>query len=122
MTIIQDMPQAKREEILAEAREIDKEAQKANDEGKAALPGRAGRGVPSGQRGGWPFFSQLGVARRPDLTQYFIDGFAKNRDALAFNEANQALFAEVFVYINRFYEAPNLTPHQEQTSRVMAHQ
>ncbi len=101
MTIIQDMPQVKQEEILAEAREIDEEAQKANDEGKAA--GRAGPGVAFRlDNGGLAFFSQLGVARRPDLTQYFIDGFAKNRDALAFSEANQAIFAEVFVYINRF--------------------
>jgi len=44
----------------------------------------------------------LGVVRRPDLTQYFIDGFPKNRDALAFNEDSQSLFAEVFTYINRY--------------------
>ena len=42
------------------------------------------------------------MVRRPDLTQYFIDGFEKNRDALAFSEANQVLFAEVFGYINRY--------------------
>ena len=32
----------------------------------------------------WLFFSQLGVARRPDLTQYFVDGFTRNRDAPGF--------------------------------------
>ena len=101
MPIMQDMPQVKREQILAEAREIDEEARRMNAEGKAAS--RAGPGAAFRlDNGGLAFFSQLGVARRPDLTQYFIDGFAKNRDALAFSEANQALFAEVFAYINRF--------------------
>src|SRR5207253_454225 len=49
--------------------------------------------------GGYGFFSQLGVARRPDLTQYFIHNFEKNRDSLSFSVENQALFAEVFPYI-----------------------
>ena len=31
----------------------------------------------------------------PDLTQYFIDGFQQNRDALPFNEENQRLFTGV---------------------------
>ena len=51
--------------------------------------------------GGLGFFSQLGVARRPDLTQYFIDGFSKNRDALPFSESCQALFAEILPYVTR---------------------
>ena len=33
--------------------------------------------------GGLGFFSQLGVVRRPDLTQYYVDGFTPNRDALS---------------------------------------
>ena len=33
--------------------------------------------------GGVGFYSQLGVARRPDLTQYLIDGFRRNRDGIA---------------------------------------
>ena len=46
--------------------------------------------------GGLAFFSQLGVVRRPDLTQYFVEGFTRNRDALAFSEDNQRLFTQVF--------------------------
>ena len=45
---------------------------------------------------GWRFSSQLGVVRRPDLTQYFVEGFTRNRDALAFSEDNQQLFTEIF--------------------------
>ncbi len=30
---------------------------------------------------------------------YFIDGFDRNRDGLAFDEDNQALFADVFRHI-----------------------
>ena len=52
--------------------------------------------------GGLAFFSQLGVARRPDLTHYFIDGFLCNRDALAFSEENQEVFAEVFRLITAY--------------------
>ena len=50
------------------------------------------------------FFSQLGVVRRPDLTQYFIDGFSQNRDALAFSEDSQALFAEVLSVLTQKME------------------
>ncbi len=103
MPILQDLPQEEREQILSEARQIEQEAEQANAAGRAAA-----RAWPSVavrlDNGGIAFFSQLGVARRPDLTQYFIDGFAKNRDALAFSEANQVLFAEVFPYINSFME------------------
>ena len=41
------------------------------------------------------------MVRRPDLTRYFVDGFIGNRDALAFSEADQELFAEVFPHITR---------------------
>nr|MCS5657072.1 phosphoenolpyruvate carboxykinase (ATP) [Dehalococcoidia bacterium] len=79
----------------------DKEAEEANAAGRAAT--RAWPEVVVRlDSGGLAFFSQLGVVRRPDLTQYFIDGFPKNRDALAFNEDSQSLFAEVFTYINRY--------------------
>ena len=54
--------------------------------------------------GGYAFFSQLGVVRRPDLTQYFIDGFAKNRDGVVFSTESQILFAEVFAHINAYME------------------
>ena len=101
MSVLQDLPEAERAKILAEASQLDKEAEEANAAGRAAT-----RGWPEVvvrlDSGGLAFFSQLGVVRRPDLTQYFIDGFPKNRDALAFNEDSQSLFAEVFTYINRY--------------------
>lgn len=101
MSVLQDLPEMERAKILAEASQLDKEAEEANAAGRAAT-----RGWPEVvvrlDSGGLAFFSQLGVVRRPDLTQYFIDGFPKNRDALAFNEDSQSLFAEVFTYINRY--------------------
>ena len=103
MRVLQDLPVAERDQLLTEARSVDQEAAEANAAGKAAT-----RAWPAAvvrlDTGGLAFFSQLGVARRPDLTQYFIDGFARNRDALAFSESNQALFAEVFSHINRYLE------------------
>jgi len=101
MSVLQDLPEAERAKILAEASQLDKEAEEANAAGRAAT--RAWPEVVVRlDSGGLAFFSQLGVVRRPDLTQYFIDGFPKNRDALAFNEDSQSLFAEVFTYINRY--------------------
>ena len=101
ISVLQDLPEAERAKILAEASQLDKEAEEANAAGRAAT--RAWPEVVVRlDSGGLAFFSQLGVVRRPDLTQYFIDGFPKNRDALAFNEDSQSLFAEVFTYINRY--------------------
>lgn len=89
---------------MAEAEQVAEEAQQAYSQGKAAK--RAWPGIVVRlDNGGHAFFSQLGVARRPDLTQYFIDGFSKNRDALAFSVANQSLFAEVVSHINRFVKS-----------------
>jgi len=100
MPIFQDFPQQEQERVLGEARGIAWEAERANAAGQAAA--RVWPGVVFRlDSGGLGFFSQLGVVRRPDLTHYFIDGFPRNRDALAFSEANQALFAEVFPYITR---------------------
>ncbi len=101
ISVLQDLPEAERAKILAEASQLDKEAEEANAAGRAATRGRP-EVVVRLDSGGLAFFSQLGVVRRPDLTQYFIDGFPKNRDALAFNEDSQSLFAEVFTYINRY--------------------
>ena len=99
MPILQDLPESERQQVLEEARRVSEDAEKANAEGKAA--GRAWPGaVVRLDNGGLAFFSQLGVVRRPDLTQYFIDGFPANRDALAFSEPNQALFSEAFALIN----------------------
>ena len=101
MPILQDLPQEDRDQVLAEAGRIKEEAAAANAAGRAAT--RAWPGVVVRlDSGGLAFFSQLGVVRRPDLTQYFIDGFVKNRDALAFSEENQALFAEVFSHVNNY--------------------
>lgn len=101
MPIFQDLPPAKQQEVLDEVRQLDREAQEANSAGRAATRVWP-HAVVRLDNGGVDFFSQLGVVRRPDLTQYFIDGFQKNRDALAFEESNQILFAEVFGYINRY--------------------
>ncbi len=101
MRIFQELPEGQKKQILEEATQLALEAEKANAAGKAAS-----RAWPDAvvrlNHGGLAFFSQLGVVRRPDLTQYFIDGFLKNRDALAFSEESQALFAEVFRYITNY--------------------
>ncbi|MBI2855914.1 MAG: hypothetical protein HYX93_03605 [Chloroflexi bacterium] len=100
MRIFQDLPPEERKRILQEASQITQEAERLNAEGKAASRAWPDAAVRLNS-GGVAFFSQLGVARRPDLTQYFIDGFPRNRDAIAFSEESQALFAEVFPYITK---------------------
>ncbi len=101
LPVLQDLPAAEQERLLAEAERVNQESAEANAAGKAAI--RAWPAVVVRlDSGGFAFYSQLGVARRPDLTQYFIDGFPQNRDALAFSESNQALFAEVFSFINGY--------------------
>ena len=101
MSVLQDLPESDRDRIMAEAQVVVREAEEANAAGRAAT--RAWPGVVVRlDSGGLAFFSQLGVVRRPDLTQYFIDGFPRNRDALAFSEDAQSLFSEVFAHINRY--------------------
>ncbi len=103
MRVLQDLPEDEQKRFLGEASLIDKEAAEANAAGRAAK--RAWPGVVVRlDTGGYAFFSQLGVVRRPDLTQYLIDGFAKNRDGVVFSQENQTLFTEVFSYINAFME------------------
>jgi len=103
MHVLQDLSEEEQQKYLDEASIIDKEAAEANAAGKAA--GRAWPGVAIRlDTGGYGFFSQLGVVRRPDLTQYFIDGFAKNRDGVVFTTESQTLFTEVFAYINSYME------------------
>ena len=98
MRIFQDLPEEEQKRILEEYEQVRREAERANAEGKAAA--RAGPdAVFRLDTGGLAFFSQLGVARRPDLTQYFIDGFLRNRDAVAFSQENQRLFAEVIPHL-----------------------
>ena len=98
MRIFQDLSAQQREGLLLEADQIVQECAWLNREGKAGIRVWPDTVVRL-DSGGVGFFSQLGVARRPDLTQYFIDGFQRNRDALAFSEANQALFVEILPYI-----------------------
>ena len=103
MHVLQDLPEAEQQKLLSEASVIDKDAAEANAAGKAAA--RAWPEVVVRlNTGGYAFFSQLGVVRRPDLTQYFIDGFAKNRDGVVFSTESQTLFAEVFEHINAYME------------------
>ena len=103
MHVLQDLSEEVQQKYLDEGSIIDKEAAEANAAGKAA--GRAWPGVAIRlDTGGYGFFSQLGVVRRPDLTQYFIDGFAKNRDGVVFTTESQTLFTEVFGYINSYME------------------
>ena len=100
MPTFPDRPPDERERILKETERIREEAAEANAQGRAAF--RSGTEVvPRLNSGGVGFYSQLGVARRPDLTQYFVDGFLQNRDGVAFSEASQALFAKVLPYLTR---------------------
>lgn len=100
MRIFQDLPQAEQAQLLEEYGSLRREADEANAQGKAAK--RVGPPVAFRlNTGGLGFYSQLGVARRPDLTQYFVEGFQANRDALSFSEENQELFAEVLPYITQ---------------------
>ena len=100
MPIFQDMSADDQARVLAEASQVTKVAEEANSAGRAATKAWPGVAVRLNS-GGLGFFSQLGVVRRPDLTQYYVDGFTPNRDALSFSEENQALFAEVFDCIVR---------------------
>ena len=95
MPVFQDMSDADRSRVLEEAAAIVKQGEEANAAGRAAAKAWPGVAVRL-DSGGMGFFSQLGVVRRPDLTQYYVDGFTPNRDALSFSEDNQVLFTEVF--------------------------
>ncbi len=98
MPVFQALPEAERARVLAEAAQVTATAAEANAAGRAATKAWPGVAVRL-DSGGMGFFSQLGVVRRPDLTQYYVDNFTPNRDALSFSGENQALFAEVFNYI-----------------------
>ena len=98
MPILEDLPKSEQASILLEVSELERISREANSQGKAAYKVWP-EAVVRLDNGGLDFFSQLGVVRRPDLTQYFVDGFDANRDGIAFNEANQELFSEVFEYI-----------------------
>ena len=95
MPIFQDLPEARQLELRGEAAALESEAAVANAAGRASTKVWP-ETVFRLDNGGLAFFSQLGVVRRPDLTQYFVEGFTRNRDALAFSEDNQRLFVCVF--------------------------
>ena len=95
MPIFQDLPEARQLELRGEAAALESEAAVANAAGRASTKVWP-ETVFRLDNGGLAFFSQLGVVRRPDLTQYFVEGFTRNRDALAFSEDNQLLFVGVF--------------------------
>ena len=103
MHVLQDLPEDEQQRFLSEASIIDQEAEEADAAGRAAVRAWPGVAVRL-DTGGHAFFSQLGVVRRPDLTQYFVDGFAKNRDGVVFTQESQTLFTEVFSHINAFME------------------
>ncbi|MCI0812310.1 MAG: phosphoenolpyruvate carboxykinase (ATP) [Chloroflexi bacterium] len=104
MRIFQDLPEIEQREVLKEVEDIGREAKAANSQGKAAM--RAGPDVVFRlDNGGMACYSQLGVARRPDLTRYFIEDFAGNRDSLSFSVADQRLFVDVLPYVTRYMEA-----------------
>ncbi len=94
MRVFQDMPESEQQRILEEARAVEQEAVELNAVGRAATKAWPDAVVRL-DTGGLGFFSQLGVVRRPDLTKYFVDGYDRNRDDVAFSEENQELFAEV---------------------------
>ncbi len=96
--VFQDLPADERKGLMEEVAKVVQQGEEANSQGKAAAKVWP-ETVVRLDNGGLAFFSQLGVARRPDLTQYFIDGFSRNRDALAFTEESQALFTEVLEII-----------------------
>ncbi len=113
LPIYQDLPSDRQEEALKEFAKIRAEGAEANSAGRAAY--RAGpRVVVRLDNGGLAYYSQLGVVRRPDLTQYFIDGFPRNRDALAFSQENQELFTEVFAFINK-----RMNEHLDQGTTII---
>ncbi len=104
MRVFSQQPEAEQRQILQEFEAVRKEGEALNAEGKAAR--RSGpESVVATNAGGLAFYSQLGVARRPDLTQYFIDGFPRNRDALAFSDDSQHLFAEVLPHVTKYLRA-----------------
>jgi len=104
MRIFQNMEPSQQSDILSEVEHLELEAEELNARGRAATKLWPDASIRL-DNDGLAFFSQLGVARRPDLTQYFVDGFTRNRDALAFNETNQAIFAEVISTIADAMEA-----------------
>ena len=118
MPIFQDLPADKQSELLALAQELEAEAAEANAAGRASTKVWP-ETVFRLDNGGLAFFSQLGVVRRPDLTQYFVEGFTRNRDALAFSEDNQRLFTQVFHKVCDKMEAAFASPNPDMKNGIV---
>ena len=100
MRVFQDFDSSSQKTVIKDAEQLEKESIELNNEGKAGKKVWPDVAVRL-ETGGLGFFSQMGVARRPDLTQYYADGFTPNRDAISFSEENQELFAEIIPYITK---------------------
>ena len=100
MRVFQDFDSSSQKAVIKDAEQLEKESIELNNEGKAGKKVWPDVAVRL-ETGGLGFFSQMGVARRPDLTQYYADGFTPNRDAISFSEENQELFAEIIPYITK---------------------
>ena len=118
MPIFQDLPAEQQSELLVQAQELEAEAMEANAAGRASSKVWP-ETVFRLDNGGLAFFSQLGVVRRPDLTQYFVEGFTRNRDALAFSEDNQRLFTQVFHKVCEKMEACFDSPNPDMENGIV---
>ena len=118
MPVFQDLPPERQSELLAQAQELEAEAVEANAAGRASSKVWP-ETVFRLDNGGLAFFSQLGVVRRPDLTQYFVEGFTRNRDALAFSEDNQRLFTPVFHKVSDKMEACFASPNPDMDNGIV---
>jgi len=118
MPIFQDLPAEQQSELLVQAQELEAEAVEANAAGRASSKVWP-ETVFRLDNGGLAFFSQLGVVRRPDLTQYFVEGFTRNRDALAFSEDNQRLFTQVFHNVCEKMEACFASPNPDMENGIV---
>ena len=118
MPIFQDLPAEQQSALLVQAQELEAEAMEANAAGRASSKVWP-ETVFRLDNGGLAFFSQLGVVRRPDLTQYFVEGFTRNRDALAFSEDNQRLFTQVFHKVCEKMEACFDSPNPDMENGIV---
>jgi hypothetical protein len=101
MRLLHELSESERDQVLTEAKQLEGSAAEANAEGRAAERVWPNVGIRL-DNGGLASFSQLGVARRPDITKYFIDGFQKNRQSPVVDEDDQELLADILPYITEY--------------------
>ena len=85
MRLLHELSESERDQVLTEAKQLEGSAAEANAEGRAAERVWPNVGIRL-DNGGLASFSQLGVARRPDITKYFVYGFQKNRQSPVVDE------------------------------------